>query len=200
MDDLSPRQRRHLRTKDAILTAARQIITETGFEGLSMREIAQRIDYSPAGLYEYFGSKDDIVTAVCLQAMEQFTTYLSRVDTSLPVDDYLIELGLAYIDFAKQNKDQFLLMFTTGLPPQEVQELIDGDSSFTILLNGIQRGLAEKVFKLPAAGTDLDMAYAAWSIVHGAAMLHLMHLDKITMEQDTVNRTALQFLVKGFMA
>ena len=55
---LTPRQRRHLRTKDAILDAARQIIATEGAEKLSMRAIAKRIDYSPAGLYEYFGSKD----------------------------------------------------------------------------------------------------------------------------------------------
>jgi AcrR family transcriptional regulator len=55
MDELTPRQRRHLRTKDAILDAARQIIAEEGADNLSMRGIAERIDYSAAGLYEYFG-------------------------------------------------------------------------------------------------------------------------------------------------
>ncbi|NJN55580.1 MAG: helix-turn-helix transcriptional regulator, partial [Anaerolineae bacterium] len=59
MDELTPRERRHLRTKDAILDAARLIIKEQGADALSIRAIAEQIDYSPAGLYEYFGSKEE---------------------------------------------------------------------------------------------------------------------------------------------
>ncbi|MCB0131629.1 MAG: helix-turn-helix transcriptional regulator, partial [Caldilineaceae bacterium] len=44
-EDLSPRARRHQRTHDAILDAARQIINEQGTDALSMRAIAKAIDY-----------------------------------------------------------------------------------------------------------------------------------------------------------
>ena len=60
----APRTKRHLRTKQAILDAARQIIAEEGPAALSMRALADRIDYSAAGLYEYFGSKEEIIAAV----------------------------------------------------------------------------------------------------------------------------------------
>ena len=62
MDEVStPRERRAQRTRDAILEAARQIIGKDGIDGLSTRGIADAIDYSPAGLYEYFGSKEEII-------------------------------------------------------------------------------------------------------------------------------------------
>lgn len=58
-DTLTPRERRAQRTRDAILEAARGIISKKGVEALSIRSIADAIDYSPAGLYEYFGSGRD---------------------------------------------------------------------------------------------------------------------------------------------
>ena len=104
----TPRERRHQRTQPAIIEAARQIIRESGVDALSIRAIAERIDYSPAGLYEYFGSKEEIVAAVCAQAFERFTRRLAQVDTTLPITEYILELGLSYIDFALRNPDSFL--------------------------------------------------------------------------------------------
>ena len=112
--ELSPRERRRQRTEQAILDAARQIIREQGIDALSMRGIADAIDYSPAGLYEYFGSKEEIVYAVIGQGFERFTRALQSVDGSLPAAEYMVEMGMAYIDFATRNPDFFLLMFTTA--------------------------------------------------------------------------------------
>ena len=73
MEALSPRAKRHQRTRDAILEAARHIVHEDGIGGLSMREIARRIEYSPAGLYEYFGSKEEIIDAICEEGFRRLT-------------------------------------------------------------------------------------------------------------------------------
>ena len=116
----SPRERRHEKTRQAILDAARKIIATEGTEALSMRAIAQRIDYSPAGLYEYFDSKEEIIGAVCAQGHRRLTEYMQRADPDLPPGELLLQLGLAYVDFAVRNPDFFLLMFTnpnTGVAP-----------------------------------------------------------------------------------
>ena len=112
IDALTPRERRHQKTKQAILQAAQDIIAEKGADGLSLREIAQRIDYSPAGLYEYFNSKDEIIAAVCVEELEQFSTYLNRVPTGLPPAERIIQLGQAYLDFARNYPEQFVFIFT----------------------------------------------------------------------------------------
>ena len=51
-DDLSPAERRRRKVRDAIVSAAEEIFAEEGEAGLSMRRIAERIDYSPAALYK----------------------------------------------------------------------------------------------------------------------------------------------------
>ena len=107
----TPKQRRQARTRQAILDAAMDIISEKGATNLSLREIARRIDYSPSGLYEYFDGKDDIIAAVCHEGNERLREFLMEVDESLPLVDYLIELGVAYIRFARRHPQHFLFQF-----------------------------------------------------------------------------------------
>ena len=197
MDDLTPRQRRHLRTKDAILDAAREIISKDGIDSLSMRAIADRIDYSAAGLYEYFGSKDEIITAVCLQGDERLRQSMSRVDTSLLPMDYLIEIGLAYIDFAVTNPDHFMLMFASGLEaPAEIQDKPE-ESSFDILVSAIVHGVETGAF-LPREGFGvMDMAFMAWSVVHGISVLRVTQFSQLPYDFSGADREVLKTAVYG---
>ena len=195
MDKLTPRQRRHLRTKDAILDAARQIIAADGVANLSMRGIAQQIDYSPAGLYEYFGSKDEIIAAVCMQGAERLYHNMAVVGSDLAPTEYLVELGLAYIDFALKNKDHFLLMFTSEVEPPP--EAFETESSLDILVTAIQKGIAAGVFVTRDGFGELDMAYMAWSLVHGVAMLRVTQMSFFPEGFAAEDREVLKTAVSG---
>jgi AcrR family transcriptional regulator len=199
-----PRTRRYLRTKQAILDAALAIINQHGPEALSMRELADRIDYSPAGLYEYFGGKDEIIAAICEQGHEELTAYMDAVDRSLPLKDYMMGIGLAYIRFALAYPDHFLLMFTSATPPEMTAEapaeaLAEG-SSFGILVQAIQRGIAEGVYTTRPRYDWLEMAYAAWAMVHGIAMLRVTSLRGFDYPFDEADRQALNSLHYGLIA
>jgi AcrR family transcriptional regulator len=208
--DLSPRERRHQRTQQAILEAARAIVHEQGAEKLSIRAIADRIDYSPAGLYEYFGSKEEIIQAVCQQGQLKLKHYLAAVEMTLPFDDHLAELGMAYIRFAVQNPDYFLLMFNTLSASlyagQEGQTplkhfpsggMMDESSSFPLLLAAVQRGLDEgHIQQRPGFGV-LEIAYSVWALVHGIAMLRITHLRDFALDFDVMDRQALEAIGRG---
>jgi AcrR family transcriptional regulator len=203
-----PRERRHERTRQAILDAAREIISTHGPESLSMRAIADEIDYSPAGLYDYFTGKEEIVTAVCEQGHRRLTEYMQRADPNLPPDDLLLELGLAYIDFAVRNPDFFLLMFTspnTGVAPgmdsEQMQNAMHKEgSSFPLLLGAIQRGVDEGLFQPRPGYGVLEMAFTAWSMVHGLAMLRIGHLRHFPGDFVAVERESLRRIGAGLKA
>jgi AcrR family transcriptional regulator len=202
-ESIKPRQRRHARTKAAILDAAMKIIAEKGTARLSMRGIAKRIDYSPAGLYEYYGSKDEIVTAVCEVAEQRLWKYMSRVDQSLDIDDYLIELGLAYVAFALQNRDHFLLLFTVlknSAGGESTEIMQQQDSSYALLLRALQRGIEAGDYKTRPGYTLHEMGYNAWSLVHGMAMLRLTHLQEYDTDFETADRQSLITFVYGLKA
>lgn len=199
--ELTPRERRHQRTQQAIIDAARQIIRASGVDALSIRAIAEQIDYSPAGLYEYFGSKEEIVAAVCAQDFERFARRLGQVDTTLPPTEYILELGLSYIDFAMRNPDSFLLMFTTfplsqlnqqQAPDDIVASMKADDSAFAILVRGVQRCIDEGIYQMKPGFGVVEMAYALWALVHGLAMLRVTSGSLMPFDYNVVEREALQ--------
>lgn len=202
---MKPSERRHQRTKQAILDAARKIITTEGPEALSIRALASAIDYSPAGLYEYFGGKEEIVGAVVEQGFECFIAHLQQVDTMLPAEIYINELSMAYIDFAVQNPDFFLLMFTTvplmtKSAREQVctpEEKLKGNESFSLLYKAVNRCVEENIFTSQPEFGPLEMAYAAWTQVHGIAMLRITNLENLPLDYATVDHMAIQALTRG---
>jgi hypothetical protein len=100
-----------------------------------------------------------------------------------------------------RNPDFFLLMFTspnTGVTPksspQEMAESMHKEgSSFPLLLRAIQRGIDEGIFKPRPGYGVLEMAFTAWAMVHGLAMLRIGHLrhfpgDFNAMEHESLRR------------
>src|SRR5215207_10855214 len=78
-------QRERDRVQDAILTAARELFVTEGYRNVSIRKIADRIEYSPAAIYSYFPSKDDIFFAL---AEEGFHLLF---DTACPAESAMAE-------------------------------------------------------------------------------------------------------------
>lgn len=197
--DMLPRERRHLRTREAILDAARQIIGESGADGVSIRAIAERIDYSPASLYEYFGSKEEILTAVCWQGHERLTAQMTAINPNQPANDYLVAIGKAYIAFAIENPDYYLMMFTNPAFAGSSQEWQQEESSFTILLTAVQRALDEGLFQRRVGYDLMEMAYTAWAMVHGISMLRLTYLTDQPVDFAVADDASLQTLIRGLM-
>lgn len=206
--DLSPRQRRHQRTQQTILEAARALLAEGGPDKLSIRAIADRIDYSPAGLYEYYGSKEEIIGALCWEGHRTLKRYMAQVPVTMPPDQYLVEIGMAYIQFALQNPDYFLLIFTSSSARPEYDsasggpsaEMMEEDSSFPLLLMGVARAVeAGVIHYLPGLGL-VETAYAFWAIVHGAAMLRVGYLSEVKSDFDRADRLMLTAFVRGMGA
>lgn len=212
-ENLTPRERRALRTREAILDAARQIISKEGVDALSIRGIADAIDYSPAGLYEYFGSKEEIIMAVVNQGFDRFTQALGGVDVALPPTEYLRQVGLAYIDFAVHNPDFFLLMFTTAPLSDFYKEgrkeicdatsavaLLKDDPSFGILYRAVKRCADEGSFQADTEEAIFGFALTAWSHIHGVAMLRVTYFRNIPADLTQLDNMGLDMLFSGLTA
>lgn len=194
----TPRERRHERTKEAILTAARQLIAERGADNLSLRAIARRIDYSPAGLYEYFDSKEEIVDTLCARGNAQLSRTLRRVPTDLPLEVYMVQLLEAYIDFARQNPELYSLMFTQlTIGVSEVPVEFHPDDSFTILIRAVQRGRDEGLFQVSDDYGVFEISYSLWALAHGMAMLQVNYMRNFDFDFESADREAVHAFLKG---
>lgn len=201
MPETTPKERRHARTRQEILDAALAILHEKGPEKLSLRAIARRVDYSPAGLYEYFANKEEIISAVCAEGDRRLGLLLKAVPKDLLPDDYLVRLGLAYIRYARENTAHFMLTFMSFVTPSPSEpvpmETIDVGEPFQILLDGVQSAIEVGVIVLREGQDLMSVAYGLWSIVHGMATLQLTNLRDVALDYPRVDRAALETILRG---
>jgi AcrR family transcriptional regulator len=198
MTKLTPRQRRYYKTKATILQAAQEIISEKGLDGLSLRELARRIDYSPSGLYEYFRSKEDIVAAVRTEGLELLRDYLNRVPVDLAPSERLVQMGQAYLEFAYDHPEHFRLIFNHLTSDRNtLDEPANDESPFTILLQAVQAAIdAEELITRDDYALE-EIAYSLWSLVHGMAMLRQTHLKHLRADFDAIQRRTLRIFADG---
>jgi AcrR family transcriptional regulator len=197
MAEPAPRERRHQRTRRAILDAARELIIERGITGLTLREIARRVDYSPAGIYEYFGSLREIVEELREMGFVLFGAYLARVPATLPPAERMVELGMAYLAFAQQHPEEFQLIFTSFTSELlTLEKLRKRSPTFGVVAQVVADGIAAGVFR-PREGYGVDeMAYHGWATAHGLAMLRVHHMRDAMQDLDIVHRRILEEMVR----
>lgn len=204
MAQRSRREIRHAQTKQEIINAAYELVITKGADNLSLREVARTVGYkSPAGIYEYFDGKDGLIEAVCFEADHRFYQFLDAVDKQLPTREYVIELGLAYIRFARHHPEQFQFLFdnqTTQVDETMVMQTIEAseDNAFVLVYHAIERAIEEKVIRPREGLTILDMTYCLWALAHGCATLQNRHLVEFPVKFEQVDRQAILALLQGF--
>jgi AcrR family transcriptional regulator len=198
MSKLTPRQRRRQKTKKAILITAQQLVAEKGPEGLSIREIARRIDYSPAGLYEYYDSKDEIVAAICELGMEGITAAFEQISPELSPTQRLVQMSLAYVEFATRNPEQFLLIFN-GLPASRISldEPVSESSPYAMILRTVKAAIEAGEIKIKGEYAAEGVAFNLWALMHGRAMLQLTFLRDFEADFETAHRWAIESFLRG---
>jgi AcrR family transcriptional regulator len=201
MKKLTPRQRRQARTKEEILEAALTLINESGPDKLSLRALAKRVDYSPAGLYEYFDGKDDIIEAVCAESDRRLQAQLHAVPATLPPDEYLVELGIAYLKYARQHEEQFRLMFSHVFEgPPIPYEAIGEQETFKIIIDAVQLAIDAGMIDTSDWNDLIEIAYGLWSVAHGMAILRLTNLRNVEADFEAADRATLEAFVSGLQS
>jgi AcrR family transcriptional regulator len=152
-----------------ILDAARDQFARHGYERVTMRAIAQIIEYSPTAIYQHFKDKDALVDALC---KEDFGRLLGAItDHPLPADpvERIRSLGIAYARFGLAHPNHYRFMFMTPIKPHEHEEQDDpGLLSYLMLRGAVEQGIAEG--RLRDVGVDTG-AQVLWASIHGAVAL-----------------------------
>jgi len=166
-----------------ILTAARKLFLEQGYEKTSIRNIADAIEYSPATIYLYYKDKNELLFALHEEAFLKFMEELGGVRSIKDPFERLVEMGNRYIKFAVENPELYDLMFIMTAPMETLacrDELWeDGLKSFGLLKWVIQECVSIGYFKNP----DIEIsAMTVWAYMHGLVTIYLK--NRMSMFQD----------------
>ncbi|HYH01958.1 MAG TPA: TetR/AcrR family transcriptional regulator [Bacillota bacterium] len=111
------KEREKIQRRELILNAASDIIAVEGIENLSVRKIANKIEYSPAIVYHYFEDKDDIVNQLMNKGYQKIIDALSlALEASDQPDRRLKELTKNYINTALMMPDEFMAVHLSSSP------------------------------------------------------------------------------------
>lgn len=176
--------------REACLTEALTIISTSGVEKLSLREVARRLGVSHQAPYRHFASRDHVLAEIVRRAFADFAEALrSPPHTDNPAADTLA-MGMAYVAFAFSEPLKYRLMFGGTLPePGAHPEMMRGArEAFNVL-----RAALIRLFEARGQQPDHDLidreALFAWSSLHG--VVSLMRTDAIdTLDLAPSARTA----------
>ena len=156
--------------RELILDAAQEIIDAQGLTGLSAREVARRIGYSPGTIYNIFTNLDDVILNVEGRVLDALDARLSAIpDTDDDGDSRVTRIAHAYLTFTREQPRLWNLLFEHHLPagtelPAWYQQKLEG------LMAHVERALASHF----APGREGDRHRAArvlWAGVHGITSL-----------------------------
>jgi len=160
----------HGNLRRALIDAALDMIAEHGVKSLSIREVAKNAGVSHAAPYRHFKDKEDLLCAVAIEGFDMvIQDTLKRFERfkDAPLSRFH-ESGLAYIDFAAAYPSHYRVMFASG--EHNVSEVLDKRSKEAFMI--LYTSIAEcQEAKLVRPLDTFELAMAAWSIVHGYAML-----------------------------
>jgi AcrR family transcriptional regulator len=195
------RQRSELR--DQILAAARRIVIDGGFAALTMRKIADAIEYSPGTLYLYFKSREEIALELCRAG---FATLLAALGPAAAIADpveRLRDIGRRYVAFAMREPETYRLIFMDD--PAFMREVFGegsaaGDDPGADAYAFLEQTVAECV--TAGAFRPLDPHRAAqllWAGVHGVASLKISCDEMMDGDAIEIVDTMSDALLSGFL-
>jgi AcrR family transcriptional regulator len=166
------REREEIRTR--ILDAARELFASEGVESVTMRRIADRIEYSPTAIYFHFRDKDALLAELCDCDFRSFAHGFTEIAQIPDAVDRLRAAGEAYVSFGLKNPSHYRLMFMTP-KTTEKSTIAKGnpeEDSYAFLKLIVAELMEQGRFRDHITDADLA-AQVIWSAVHGVVSLEI---------------------------
>ena len=188
--------------REEILDAARELFVKHGYENVSMRKIADKIEYSPTTIYLYFHDKAEILRTLCEETFNRLSKIMVDIEHG-PGDPVtrLRHQGEAYIRFGLEHPNHYHVTFMVPHEYSEktAEELINsaGMRTFQSLVNCVKDCVDAKQFR------DVDVlaaSQALWCAVHGVTSLLIAQTCFPWVKQEQLIGTLLDAMMEGYRA
>ena len=176
------KEREKLELKEKIIDAATELFLSKGIDKTSIRQIADKIEYSPATIYLHFNDKNELFYIIMERSFQLFFNHLSVVKSIQDPMQRLVALGRKYLEFVAKHPSNYDLMLVERDPMQTEhteERWENGMKSHGILKDTVAQCIQQGHFQ----GHDPEsLSLAIWSAVHGLATLKLR--DRLNMYEE----------------
>ena len=147
-------------SKEDIISAALEIIKSRGSEALSARDIAAKLGCSTQPIFSNFSSMEDLERQVINEAYEIYLGRLKKEAENESCPKYK-SFGMAYIRFAKEEKELFKLLFMRDRTGEAVSESSDFEESVKYIVESTNLSREKAIL----------LHLETWAAVHGIATM-----------------------------
>lgn len=199
------RERQREETRARILEAARELFVANGVAATTMRAIAARIEYTPTAIYHHFRDKDALLEELCTIDFLALAGAFSRIGRIDDPVERIRRLGIAYVDFALDNRSQYQFLFMTpsshstpnGM--QRIEKHNPEQDAYGFLRASVEEALKRGLFRTEFQDPD-QLAQILWGGLHGIVALHIVKGDDAWVhwaDPRATARLAVDVLLRG---
>jgi len=201
------REREKSETRDKILDAARELFITEGYEGVSMRRVAEKIEYSPTAIYVHFADKNELFRELCHQDYARLAEVFQG--SAMPLDpvERLKQIGRTYIEFGMHYPNHYKFMFMTPHPPVELDDEMRDErgnpevDAYAFLKWAVQEVINAGRFRDELADAEL-VSQTVWAAVHGVISLNIAKCEDAWVDWRPVQdraETMLAVIMRGLL-
>ena len=197
---MGSKQRRAREKEDLrgeILDAARTLFVKDGYDSVSIRKIADKIEYAPGTIYLYFHDKAEILDRICEETFAKLLQKMQAIkhDTAAPLDK--MRRGLrTYIQFGLENPNHYVLTFIQAKSHLKSKSVFEtaGREAFSCLRHGVQ----ECIDAGELVSNDADeLAQTLWAGIHGLTSVLITCTGFPFVEQNRLIDRMVHTLIEG---
>jgi AcrR family transcriptional regulator len=194
ISDRKEREKQEMRR--LIMDAAMEMFVKEGFEKTSIRNIADKIEYSPATIYLYYKDKDELLWALQAEAFAKLNEIFSQAITAKDPLKQLEQLAKTYLNFGLSNPDLYDLMFIIRSPMnvENDEKWEHGMAAFHSLTNIIAACGDKLRYK-----NQRSAAFSCWAMMHGLVSLNVRGRCKVLEMSDDEIDKLLETAVEEYM-
>jgi AcrR family transcriptional regulator len=181
-------------TRCNILSASLDIVKEEGWGALSMRKIADKIDYTAPIIYEYFSNKEAILKELTRMGFVKLAAKMEEAKSlSTSNEGQLEAMWLAYWNFAFENRELYKVMYGVEM---NCCALENACPDLTKPMNMLWDKIEEITPQDRRTEEYIDLKYYTfWSVVHGLISINLTR----QLTSDELNRQVLKDAITGII-
>jgi len=197
------KQREYEKRKNLILTTAQELFSRSGFVGVTLDDIAAKIEFSKGTIYSHFDSKEEIFAQILLAQLNNLLGMLQEsARSSQTADEGIMRCLQAYMQFYQQNPEYFQLLFLVDIYsnryriPEPLLEEIQTQKIACLLefQRVLARGIAAR--ELQKRHSAKELAFVLWGMLNGILQLGASHQVR-EEELDPLIKLALDIVMQG---
>jgi AcrR family transcriptional regulator len=193
------RQKKFLRQE--ILDAASELFVKEGYENVSMRRIAEKIEYSPTTIYIYFQDKAELLEQVCVETFSRLTAVLTRIHEQPGDPIERLKRGLlAYIRFGLDNPHHYRATFMMPIPDEfDHEKYARPDSPGLQAFDFLRRCVYDCISAEKFRKVDAELiSQTIWAGIHGITSLLIVFKKGFPwVDQEQLIHSMVDTLVTG---